>query len=110
MNATTYRQGDVLVTRIDRIPANLKTVPRENGRVVLAHGEVTGHCHAIDAPEETVLFLAADLADLNERFLRITDEVQIVHEEHDTVTLPPGDYKVSRQAEYAPEEIRTVAD
>jgi hypothetical protein len=43
-----YRQGDVLIVPVAKLPAKSKLteVPREEGRVVLAHGEVTGHSHA----------------------------------------------------------------
>jgi hypothetical protein len=40
------RQGDVLVASIDEVPAKTSAVPKEAGRVVLAHGEATGHAHA----------------------------------------------------------------
>ena len=102
-----YRQGDVLILPVPQIPEDLVEVPREDGRLVLAHGEVTGHAHAV---EGEATFLAADLEDLERRFLRVEAEVQVVHEEHDTIVLPPGDYEVRRQREYSPEEIRTVAD
>lgn len=102
-----YRQGDVLILPVPQIPEDLVEVPRENGRLVLAHGEVTGHAHAV---EGEATFLAADLEDLERRFLSVESEVQVVHEEHDTIVLPPGDYEVRRQREYSPEEIRTVAD
>jgi hypothetical protein len=103
-----YRQGDVLITEVKRVPKGLKPVPRENGRIVLAHGEVTGHCHAIDS--ENALFLGADLEEMEDRFLRVEQECEVVHDEHDTITLPPGDYAIRRQREYAPEAIRRVAD
>jgi hypothetical protein len=57
---------------VDNVPKGLKRVPRENGRVVLAHGERTGHAHALADP--CVEFLAADLEDLDNRFLRIDAE------------------------------------
>lgn len=41
-----YRQGDVAIERIGSLPAKLNKVARENGRVILAHGEVTGHAHS----------------------------------------------------------------
>lgn len=103
-----FRQGDVLLRRIDKIPEGLHTVPRENGRVVLAHGEVTGHAHAIDSSE--VAFLAADVAELERAFLLVEEEVAVVHEEHDTITLPPGSYEVRRQREYSPAAPVWVAD
>jgi hypothetical protein len=102
-----YRQGDVLVQQITTIPTGLQQVPRDNGRVILAYGEVTGHAHAVVGDVE---FLAADLAELEERFLRVEAEAQIVHEEHDTIVLPPGNYRVVRQREYAPAAPVYVAD
>jgi hypothetical protein len=35
-----YRQGDVLVIPVESIPERLDPIDRENGQVVLAHGEV----------------------------------------------------------------------
>lgn len=102
-----YRQGDVLLQRVDRIPNGLKPVPRDHGRVILAHGEATGHAHAV---EGDVQLLAADIAEMEERFLRVEQEAAIVHDEHDTITLPPGDYKIVRQREYRPDAIVNVAD
>ncbi len=104
-----YRQGDILFLPVDAIPRGLQAVPLENGRVVVAHGEVTGHAHAVVGPD--VEFLAADLEDIAERFLRIENEAaEVRHEEHGTITLPPGDYEVRRQREYAPEAPVYVAD
>ncbi len=103
-----YRQGDVLIRRVPTIPTGLQPVPLDQGRVILAYGEVTGHAHAVIGDD--VGFFAADLADLEQRFLRIESEAQVVHEEHSTITLPPGNYRVVRQREYTPEAIRNVAD
>jgi hypothetical protein len=102
-----FRQGDVLIQPVDEIPAGLQPVPLDNGRVILADGEATGHAHAV---EGDVQFLAADLADLEERFLRVETEAHVVHEEHGTIALPPGNYRVRRQREYAPERPTYVAD
>ena len=35
---------------------------------------------------------------------------QVVHDEHATIALPPGKYRITRQREYSPEAIRNVAD
>lgn len=50
-----YRHGDVLLERVAKIPArdSLRRVPPENCRVVLAHGEVTGHAHVFDVADVT---------------------------------------------------------
>jgi hypothetical protein len=102
-----FRQGDVLIRPVAGIPDGLKKVPLDKGRVILAYGEVTGHAHAVVGDVE---FLAADLEDLEQRFLRVEAEAQVVHEEHGTITLPPGNYEVSRQREHAPEASQMVAD
>lgn len=102
-----YRQGDILLIPAPTIPTSLTNVPLENGRLVLAHGEVTGHAHVL---EGQALFLAADLDDLSERFLRVETEAQLVHDEHDTIIIPPGDYQVVRQREYQPQVPQWVAD
>lgn len=94
-----YRQGDILLVPIGEVPDGLKEVPREDGKIILAEGEATGHLHAIEAPEAT--FLATDLADIEGRFLDVEAEVTLEHPEHDAVTLPAGPYEVRRQREYA---------
>lgn len=107
MSEVIYRQGDVLIARIERLPTGLESVPRESGRLVLAHGEATGHAHVVEGEAE---LLATDLEELEERFLRVEREAQVVHDEHDPITLAPGDYSVRRQREYQPEAPRFVAD
>lgn len=103
-----FRQGDVLVVPVGAMPADLERVPLESGRLVLAHGEVTGHAHVVEGAAE--LFTPADVDELERRFLRVEQEAQLVHDEHSTIVLPPGDYEVRRQREYAPEAPRFVAD
>lgn len=101
------RQGDVLIERIDSLPSNLKPIPRENGRVILAHGEVTGHAHAI-TDDHAELYQGNDAG---VTFLEIRDAVAALqHDEHSTIELPAGNYRVVRQREYSPEAIRNVAD
>lgn len=110
MNPMLYRQGDVLLIPIGTIPANTQTVQRENGRVVLAHGEATGHHHSI--AEQGAELVTSEQADELRMWLRVTapEPVALTHQEHDTIMLPPGDYEVRRQREYTPGQIRNVAD
>jgi hypothetical protein len=106
-----YRQGDVLIIAVDTIPKNTTPVARENGRLILAHGEATGHAHAID--DDTCELVTAEGAAELYLLVHGTDPVELTHDEHDTIVLPPresGGYQIVRQREYAPEEIRTVAD
>jgi len=125
------RQGDVLLVELDELPPQLEPVPREDGRLVLAHGEATGHAHVIKGEAQL-------LADLDEipprrrlaagarregraarrrsrgemagRFLRVQAESRLLHEEHATLAVPPGNYRVVRQREYTPNRPRFVAD
>ena len=93
------RQGDVLVLGVEAIPDDAKPVTRDRGRVVLAYGEVTGHAHAIAARDATLLELDG------ERYLRVTAPVTLDHEEHATIELPPGSFRVVIQREYVPSEL-----
>ncbi len=99
-----YRQGDVILVHIERIPKKAQKVPRDQGRVILAYGEVTGHAHAITEPD--VIKLDDGIAE----YLDAPQGAQLVHEEHDTIGLPPGKYQIVHQREYTPVEIRRVVD
>lgn len=104
-----YRQGDVLIERVDAIPpAALPSPATLQARWILAEGEVTGHTHSIDAEEATLLLLELD--NQMDMYLRVHTATQVTHEEHGPITLAPGDYRVGRQREYSPEDIRRVAD
>lgn len=104
-----YRQGDVLIERIEAMPAKRTAIPRENGRVILAHGEVTGHAHAI--VDEKCDLYASPEAPMGVTYLEIQQAVvALKHDEHSTIELPEGNYRVTRQREYSPEAIRNVAD
>ena len=101
-----YQQGDVLMECVDSIPMKAKTVKRENGRIVLARGESTGHAHVIDASDVVAMELDGAL------YLSVTGDVIVKHEEHKPVTLPVGDYVVRKVLEYDhfTEEAREVVD
>ena len=128
------RQGDVLITKLDKpLKGDLTPIEREDGRVVLAHGEVTGHAHAIKDANCSLFaddrnLLTPDMAmslvmragggavidPEGDRILRVTEApVDLAHEEHDHFGIPIGDNEVRRQTEYDPEAEagrRIVAD
>ncbi len=109
---------------------------REQGRIIVAHGEVTGHCHeVIDASTTPFDLAGADIpaADFFEepdgrRILLVNRPCVLHHEEHGLIALDPaaptqvrqgdvllnpigpGAWEVRRQREYTPEAIHTVAD
>lgn len=85
----TFRQGDVLLISRD-IPADRAAVPLDDGRLILAYGEVSGHAHAVEGN--------AELFEMNgKRYLNVTEAATLVHEEHGTISLPVGGYEVIRQ-------------
>lgn len=101
-------QGDLLIRRVESIPADAKREERK-GRLILAHSE-TGHHHAIDAAD-VVRFVPNDPLIC---FLQVASEADVVHhrnfDTHATLRLPPGNYEVRRQKEYTPEGYRRVED
>jgi len=99
-----YRQGDVLIIKASEIPKGVRKEKPQNGRLVLAEGEATGHAHAISAKHAMMYMLGTAM------YIRALREAEIEHEEHATIRLPAGDYHVIRQQEYTPEGLRYVAD
>ena len=94
-NVFLGRQGDVAIFRVADVEGG-DEIPREGGRVVLAHGEVTGHSHAI--AEKHVTHRRPSRAD-RDRFASdesaVLSLLQVVgqdawlrHEEHGAIQLP----------------------
>lgn len=104
-----YRQGDVLLVRVDGIPATARIDQPADGRVVLAYGEVTGHAHAMAASR--VCYFRDDGG--GRTFIQVTGDepAGLSHEEHHTIPVEPGAYEVVRQREYEPKaRPRAIAD
>lgn len=98
------RQGDVLLMPVASIPKNANQ-QKTKGRIVLAHGEVTGHAHTVDGQRAKL-----SIAEGGVTYLTVEQLTEVRHQEHAPVTLEPGKYKVVRQREYTPEAIRNVQD
>lgn len=98
-----YRQGDVLLAKVDNLPKNALEKPADK-RIVLAWGETTGHAHAIDCNFARLYEMAG------ERFVVAVEGATLVHEEHSAIKLTPGVYRVVQQREYTPGAVRYVAD
>ena len=97
-----FRQGDVLLVAVLRAPEGCTPIPDEGGRHVLAHGEATGHAHAVEERE------ARTFTHEGERYLLTKSKAQLIHEEHAPIAVPPGAYRVVIQREYEPDPIRNV--
>lgn len=103
MKNKPLRQGDVLLIRVNKIPSDLVKTKSNT----LALGEATGHHHTLFG-NDVVCYAENEnsLAD----FFEIKTEANLVHQEHDAITLPKGKYRKVIQVEYTPAGIRNVAD
>ena len=103
-----FRQGDVMITQVvdGSIPEGAEKVALDERlqKVVLAYGEVTGHAHVLDSKFATMYQWQGD------RLIDVKEGGEVTHEEHDTIPLPPGVYKISIQREYHRSVVRNVAD
>lgn len=105
---TPVRQGDVILVPAKIMPGDLKAVPRDNGRVILAYGESTGHAHAFRSP--AVTFFRPDDAGAGGGWLSLAEPALLEHEEHTALLVPAGLYRVGIQVEETPEAVRRVED
>jgi hypothetical protein len=95
------QQGDVILTMVKNLEG------KKLCHLVLAEGEVTGHCHKI----------SKGLAELFEngstKYLNVkSDTAELTHEEHKKIIIPKGIYRVGIVKEYDHflEESRNVMD
>ena len=114
MRHMQVRQGDVFLERVAP-RAKSGTSITDQGRIILAYGEVTGHAHEVVCAEPGISdenFSPAQLFEEPDgtRYLFVERSCTLTHQEHGPIALAPGVYKVTRQREYSPEAIRSVAD
>lgn len=107
----------MLIERISEIPNTAKR-QKKSARIILAHGEVTGHHHQLEIRDPADWWKEGEIATTNEKpktlagelFVSLPHGGVVTHQEHSKIALPPGKYRVMRQREYSPEAIRNVAD
>ena len=104
MKNTHIQQGDVIMTRIESLPAKLKVLKTD----VVQEGEHTGHAHRLNRGDAQVFIEPKTKV----KYLRLVKPTFISHEEHDGIMLPAGDYLIDIVKEYDhfEEEARAVAD
>jgi hypothetical protein len=93
-----FRQGDVMLVRVDELPAGLEDITPKAGRVVLLQGEATNHFHAFY--DRGVQVYARDKKAARPEYLRVVETAYLKHEEHETAKLPPGLYRMPVQTEH----------
>lgn len=98
-----YRQGDVLL-----FPITMPSEAKKTEDKIIAYGESTGHAHRIS--DQGIIF---NLPTSKKRFLRVLPGgLDIIHEEHENLNLPEGEYeiKIQREWDWYSEVVRYVAD
>ena len=108
-----FAHGDVLITAITTPTAGTKPLAADNGRVILAHGEVTGHAHALPADRVNAFYKEGDDIGISggPSYIEVVKEAPVTHEEHAAISLAPGNYEIIRQREYDMlAGVRRVAD
>lgn len=93
------RQGDVLLKSINQIAGKKLT------HLTLAKGEVTGHSHRI-SEGQAELYQHGEVL-----YLKVlSDTAKLIHEEHQTILIPQGNWLIRIQREYEPQGWRYVSD
>lgn len=105
------RQGDVILVQVEQTETEPKQI-EAGQRVILAHGEVTGHTHALTldtkakTPPSKPVFDAAA-----ERYIQLVSDATLHHEEHHAAVLKAGKYEIGVQVEAGPHNmLRRVVD
>jgi len=103
-----YQQGDVLIKPIV-LPSDVKKVSPKDRGYILAEGEATGHAHRIIEIESDIIEMFEKDGQL---YVKNKKPVSIVHEEHKTIEIPQGEWKIEIVKEYDHflEEARNVQD
>jgi len=106
-----YRHGDVLLIKVKNLPRNVKL--KEKKSKVILEGEATGHAHRLKGNAK-ILEIAEQIANNAENnvigYAVVDGKTDLVHEEHNTITLPSGVYQIRRQREYDERITRFVRD
>ena len=101
--AGQYRQGDVLL--ISSLLPDGATEDPAPGNVVLQSGVATGHKHQLSRK------CARLMIDGDRRYLHVRGgKASLKHEEHGTISIPPGTYRVLLPKQYTPAMNINVSD
>lgn len=99
-----FQQGDIILEKVVRLPDDCKKL----GHLVLAEGEVTGHKHEVLPQGNLIKLVEKD----GQMFVKSKVDFKVKHDEHGTIEIPDGIYKVRKVREYNhfAEEAREVKD
>ncbi len=87
-----YRQGDILLVQVSKIPPKHRKVTSN----VLVYGEATGHAHRVQGGNVVQTYKTGSI------FVIARKGTTLVHNEHGPIDLEPGKYQLIRQREFNP--------
>ena len=108
-------QGDLMLRRINKLPAGIKPMKAEGGAFIVAHSE-TGHHHVIAERPNVKVYVTDDPMVSYLEVIEATEQTEALlehlrgHDTHETLSIPPGVFELRRQREYTPEGWRRVQD
>ncbi len=86
-------------------------VVKHKGSFVVGYGETTGHKHVLTVKNPEDLVIKKDIK--GNYYFELLSEGKLTHEEHKTITIPPGTYKKFQEEEvdhFAGSVTRKVID
>lgn len=103
-----YRHGDISLHETTDIEKG--EIIKHKGSFVLAEGETTGHKHLITVPDIADM-VVTKLAD-GSAILSLKSDGLLTHEEHKTIKVKKGVYKIQneREFDYFQKATRKVLD
>lgn len=93
-----YRQGDLLIRKIEKFPMDKGRMRHKKDNIIL-EGEATGHAHRL---VDGTLYTDWGVGNAG-MYIDVPLRGEIVHEEHGTIELRKGLYEIVRQREYLKE-------
>lgn len=105
-----FRQGDLYIQKIARVPANAYSNVNPPLSLQLVEGESKGSRHILDSDAGVCIYARSDGDDLTGPVIELEMERTITHPEHGDVILPPGLYAITYQRAFDKEERRRVKD
>ena len=83
------RHGDLLLKTIATFPKSAKKMNTDT----LQEGEVTGHRHRLQGDFEILI-------QNGQKFVNAKSQLELVHEEHNTIQIPIGMYVLVQEREF----------
>lgn len=107
-NVNQVAQGDVLFTRIDKLPAGVSKVTATGADHIITHSE-SGHHHVMPAADVD-FYRESELVG----YIEVKKETTLRHlrtyRTHEKILFLPGVFRINRQAEQTPTGWQRVAD